>query len=117
MPDLLRAELIDGNAADADVLARRFAHEQAGEKVCGFSVVTIAAMAVLFVEPGKDEQVLLVTRQWLEGEGKLEFGANIFRKPVRFPNTVRKVQASHADRRLNVSRYLARRDGLRGGGG
>ena len=102
MPDLLRDVLVDRCAADADVFARGFADEQARQEIGRFRVMAIAAMAVLFIEAGEDQHVLLVSGEWFEGERQLVIRAGLRRKPILFPHAVRKINARHADGRLDI---------------
>src|SRR2546425_8626279 len=99
MPDFLRDVLIDGCAADVDILAGGFAHEKAGEKIGGLGVMAIAPVAVLFVEAGKHEHVLLMFGERLEGERQFVIRARLRWEPILFPDTVWKINARHADRR------------------
>src|SRR5256885_3780221 len=115
MPDLVCEVLIDGGVADVYILARRFADEQAREKVGGLGVMAIAAMAMLFVEAGKHEHVLLVFGERLEGEWQLVIRAGLRWEPILFPNTVWKINAGHANGRLDVRSGRRARDCIRRG--
>ena len=112
MADLLRDMLIDGGAADVDILAGGFADQETREKIGGLGVMTIAAMAMLFVEAGKHEHVLLVFGERFECEWQLVIRSGLGREPILFPNAVWKINARHADWRLHVGSGRRARDRL-----
>ena len=55
---MLGGELIDGNAADADVLAGSLANGKASQVISSFSIVTIALVTMFLVETGEDEEIV-----------------------------------------------------------
>src|SRR5687768_14575083 len=106
-PNLLGAKLVDGNPADADVFTRSFADGHAREKIRGLGVMTVALVAVLFVEVGEDKKILFVPGERLEREGKFIISAFLLREPILFPNAVRKIETRHAHWCLDALRDRA----------
>ena len=64
--DLLGAELIDGNATDADVFARSFANRKARQEIGGLGIMTVALVTVFFVEVREDKEILFVRSERIE---------------------------------------------------
>ena len=100
--DLLGAELIDGNAADVNVFAGRFADGEAGEEIGGLGVMAVALVAVLLVEVREDEKIFFVRSERFECVRDFVIRAFFLREPIFFPNAVREKETRHADGGLDI---------------
>jgi hypothetical protein len=97
---MLGNQLIDRNAATADVLPGRLGDRHPREEVGRLRIVTVAAMTVLLVETREDQDVVPQVSQGLQGGSQLIILSFRLRIPALLPHTVGKVDESRSNRRL-----------------
>ena len=112
--DSLGRDLIDGNAAAAQIAPRRFRNGRASEPRGGFDVMSITRISPRVPKLLQNEDLLLERLKRRQRFGKFEIKAGAFGRPSLRIHAIGHVEKSHANRMLlhgsNRSRSREKRE-------